>query len=67
VSRDLLSALSLYAESVKKGDRVDSCIKDFASVLHQLGCTQKAVVFLKEMREYYNGDIRKYDRLKQTL
>jgi len=37
--RDLIKAIQMYTEAAKKGDRIDSCIKDFASVLHQLGYT----------------------------
>lgn len=65
--RNLTKALSLYAKSVLEGDRIDSCIKDFASVLHQMGYTKEGVEFLSILRSYYEGDINKYDRLRTTL
>jgi hypothetical protein len=62
-----MKAIVMYTEAAKKGDRVDSCIKDFASVLHQLGHTDLGVKFLGKVRQYYEGDLKKFDRLKQTL
>jgi hypothetical protein len=57
----------LYSKSAREGVKIDSCIKDFASVIHQMGYTTDAVSFLTNMRQYYIGDVPKYDRLIETL
>lgn len=49
------------------GEKINSCIKDFASVLHQCGYTNKAISFLEEMRPVYKGEKQKYDRLIKNL
>ena len=67
LERNLEKALKLYAASVNEGERIDSCIKDVASIIHQLGHTVEAVKFLGEMREHYRGDINRFDRLATTL
>lgn len=41
--RNLLKALTLYLQATWAGEKIDSCIKDFASVMHQLGETAAAV------------------------
>lgn len=43
VERNLDKALRLYAKSASEGEKIDSCIKDFASVLHQMGYTKEAI------------------------
>jgi hypothetical protein len=65
--RNLAKAAALYAAAARKGEKLDSCIKDFASIMHQRGQTQIAVSFLQEARPYYHGDLRKFDRLLLTL
>lgn len=65
--RNLPKAVELYAEAASKGEKIDSCIKDFASILHQMGETEIAVKFLKDARPYYHGDLPKFDRLMTTL
>jgi hypothetical protein len=45
----LKKALKLYGLSAKKGEKIDSCIKDYASVLHQLGYTQEAIILLEHL------------------
>ena len=65
--RDLTKAAYLYVDAAKNGEKVDSCIKDFASIAHQMGETKLAVSFLKEVRTFYEGDIIKFDRLLGTL
>jgi len=57
----------LYVEAARKGEKIDSCLKDFASILHQMGSTDQAISFLKEARGLYRGDLQKYDRLLTTL
>lgn len=45
--RQLLQAAQLYTEAAKSGEKVDSCLKDFASIVHQMGETALAVSFLR--------------------
>ncbi len=65
--RKLLKAAELYASAARNGEKIDSCIKDFASIIHQMGETNLAVCFLKEVKPYYRGDMSKFDRLLTTL
>jgi hypothetical protein len=67
IDRNLHRAIALYAKSASEGEKIDSCIKDFASVLHQMGYTKEAVEFLSTLRSFYEGDINRYDRLRSTL
>ena len=48
-NRQLKKAARLYYLAAKKDEKVESAVKDFASILHQLGQTEKAVKFLEEM------------------
>ena len=66
-TRNLRKALSLYAKAALNGEKVNSCIKDFASVLHQGGYTLEAIRFLEEMRAIYKGDLQKYQKLILNL
>ena len=43
VSRKLIHAIELYELAAERGERVESCIKDIASVVHQLGYTPAAI------------------------
>lgn len=45
--RELLRAAYLYTEAAKNGEKIDSCLKDFASIVHQMGETGLAVSFLR--------------------
>ena len=65
--RDLMQAALLYTEAAVIGEKMDSCIKDFASIIHQMGQTEIAVKFLEDIRPYYRGDLKKFDRLLITL
>ena len=67
MERDLRKALRFYSLSAKRGEKVDSCIKDYASVLHQLGYTQEAITILEHLEHFYQGDLKRYERLKCTL
>ena len=49
------------------GQRVDSCIKDVASIIHQMGYTPQAIEFLEEMQHHYRGDTRAFRNLQKTL
>lgn len=60
-------ALELYTQSAEAGEKIDSCIKDYASVLHQLGETALAVAFIDWVKQYYQGDMAKLMRLRGTL
>lgn len=44
--RDLRLALKYYVFAAQEGEKIESCIKDFASVLHQTGRTDEGVKFL---------------------
>ena len=60
-------ALKLYGLSARRGYKIDSCIKDYASVLHQMGYTKEAISFLEHLQKFYGGDLNRYERLKNTL
>lgn len=62
-----MKAAMMYADAARRGEKLDSCIKDFASILHQMGLTKIAVNFLLDVRNYYDGDLKKFDRLLTTL
>jgi hypothetical protein len=66
-TRNLKRALTFYVQAALNGEKVNSCIKDFASVVHQCGYTLKALTFLEDMREVYKGDLDKYDHLIKNL
>ena len=64
--RNLKMALKYYAKSAQNGEKVESSIKDFASVLHQCGKTAEAVNFLERFRSLTAGG-DKYENLLQNL
>lgn len=66
-TRNLKKALSFYVQAAKQGEKINSCIKDFASVLHQCGYTHQALCFLQDMKKVYKGDQQKYEKLIQNL
>ena len=37
IDRNLHKAALLYGDAAQKGEKIDSCIKDFASIVHQMG------------------------------
>ena len=58
--------MKFYALSASKGDKVESSIKDFASVLHQCGRTSEAVSFLEKFKKVAKGG-EKYRNLLENL
>lgn len=66
-TRNLSKALSFYIKAAANGEKINSCIKDFASVLHQCGYTSQAIGFLNDMKCIYNGDKTKYEKLMANL
>jgi len=63
----LTTAETHYKLAIKKGDKVESAIKDLASLMHREGRTQEACDFLEahKLRFYYDMD--KYNNLLSTL
>jgi len=57
MERDLEKAEKLYRQAVEEGERLESSIKDLATVIHQLGRTQEAIDFLILHRPTYQGDL----------
>jgi len=53
--------------AIRYHERLDSAIKDLATVLHQQGKTEEACKFLEEYRDYYRGDKVKYENLLINL
>lgn len=66
-TRNLKKAFIFYINAAISGEKVNSCIKDIASVLHQAGLTEEAIKFMEEMKSTYKGDMTKYNKLKQNL
>ena len=61
-------ALTYYAMSARAGEKVESSVKDFASVLHQCGKTAEAVSFLERFKEVaITGNGEKYNNLLTNL
>ena len=61
-----------YYEAAKNGEKMESVIKDFASIIHQLGETSKAVSFLKELSDYAKNNLdayqyQKFENLKKNF
>jgi len=66
IHKDLKLAKFYYEAAIKQGDRVESAIKDIASILHQEGSTEKACEFLNQHRLYFK-DQRKFENLFSSL
>lgn len=56
-------ALDYYYKALNSGEKKDSCIKDLAGVLHQLGRTEEAITFLETQKCHYRGNMHKYENL----
>ena len=54
--RDLAKAERFYKIAIRNYERLDSAIKDLATVLHQQGKTEEACKFLEEYRHLYRSD-----------
>ncbi|OMJ82866.1 hypothetical protein SteCoe_16334 [Stentor coeruleus] len=65
--RDLDLAEYYYNQAIIKGDRIESAVKDLASLLHQRGKTKQACEILEKYRHIFKYDYEKYTNLYNTL
>eukprot|EP00361_Fabrea_salina_P004675 CAMPEP_0202440206 /NCGR_PEP_ID=MMETSP1345-20130828/36570_1 /ASSEMBLY_ACC=CAM_ASM_000843 /TAXON_ID=342563 /ORGANISM="Fabrea Fabrea salina" /LENGTH=296 /DNA_ID=CAMNT_0049054787 /DNA_START=767 /DNA_END=1657 /DNA_ORIENTATION=+ len=65
--RDLDKAEAYYKLAIKNGERVESAIKDLASLLHQRGKTEQACKLLKAYKHLFFYDMEKFENLYNTL
>jgi len=65
--RDIDKAEKFYREAIHSGDRVESAIKDLASLLHQAGRTKEAIKLLETNRIWFLNSMKKFDNLYNTL
>lgn len=66
-NRDLDKAEHYYKLAIRNGERIESAVKDLASLLHQRGKTQEACDFLKQYKYLFKQDSEKYENLYKTL
>ena len=66
IHKDLELAKVYYYKAIKQGDRVESAIKDIASILHQLGQTTQACQFLSEHQKFFK-DHKRFENLLSSL
>lgn len=65
--RDLDKAEFYYKQAIKNGERVESAIKDLASLLHQRGKTKEACEILDKYRYLFKKDQEHFQNLYKTL
>lgn len=65
--RNLKVAEFYYGLAIKNNERVNSAVKDLATVMHQRGRTEAACQLLQEFKPFYRGDQVKYDNLLRNL
>lgn len=65
--KNLYKAETLYKQAILEGERVESALKDLASVLHQQGKTQDACELLKKHSESLSSDPTKFQNLLINL
>jgi hypothetical protein len=65
--KDLAKAEQYYKIAILEGERVESAIKDLASVMHQQGKTKEACTFLRKHRDQFNTDPSKFENLLVNL
>ena len=65
--RDLKKAEYFYQQAIRNGERVESAIKDLASLLHQQGRTKQACEILEKYKYYFKHDKDRYENLYATL
>ncbi|OMJ96256.1 hypothetical protein SteCoe_220 [Stentor coeruleus] len=65
--RDLDLAENYYYQAITKGDRIESAVKDLASLLHQRGKTKQACEILEKYQHHFKHDYEKYTNLYNTL
>jgi hypothetical protein len=67
IYRNLAKAEKFYRIAIKNGERLESAIKDLATVLHQQGKTDEACKFLEDHRHLCKRNRAKYDNLLLNL
>jgi hypothetical protein len=65
--RDLDLAEYYYQKAIFEGERIESAVKDLASLLHQRGKTKEACEILEKYRFLFKHDYEKYLNLYNTL
>lgn len=65
--RNLSDAEYYYKLAIKNKEKVDSAVKDLATVIHQRGRTEEACKLLEDFRNNYHGDKQKYENLIKNL
>ena len=65
--RNLDLAEQFYLQAIRQGDRVESAVKDLASLLHQRGKTKEACEILEKHQELFKHDYEKFSNLYNTL
>ena len=65
--KDLAKAEEYYKQAILQGERVESAIKDLASVMHQQGKTKDACEFLRKHRDQFASDFTKFENLLINL
>ncbi|CAG9335630.1 unnamed protein product [Blepharisma stoltei] len=65
--RDYKKAEFYYKQAINQGDRVESAVKDLASLLHQRGKTAEACKLLEENRGLFMNNYEKYQNLYNTI
>jgi tetratricopeptide (TPR) repeat protein len=65
--RDLNSAEHYYNKAIAQGERIESAVKDLASLLHQRGKTKEACEILEKYQYLFKHDYEKYQNLYSTL
>lgn len=65
--RNLEKAEFFYKQAIHNEERVESAIKDLASLLHQKGETKKACEVLLYYKSYFTHDKDRYENLFSTL
>jgi len=66
IQKDLDKAKAYYQEAIDSGDRVESAVKDLASLLHQEASTTQACSLLQKYRHIFS-DVSKADNLLENL
>ena len=67
VVKDTEKAEELYKLSIQKNDRIESAIKDLASLLHQKGRTAEAISLLKTKSSLFVDNSNKFQNLLASL
>ncbi|CAG9309908.1 unnamed protein product [Blepharisma stoltei] len=65
--KDYKKAELYYKQAIAQGDRVESAVKDLASLLHQRGKTAEACKLLETHRGLFVNDFEKYQNLYNTI